>query len=179
MTNILVSFFILVLNITNSWTCFYWLNNRPLTVFEVISNMWNSPEFDPVAPASECHSNFQSCTIGSFKQVKGLAPASMQSKLLRIITRWEQSGQGEGGMDAEDEEHRRSAAFDDDTRSFGQVDDDEDSAAQHCIGSLDGRPASTPKPSCVSQQLTIVSALLLGSRRHAPIASIVAPTLEQ
>jgi hypothetical protein len=128
------------------------IENRPLTVFEVIFDMWNSPEFNPVAPASACHSDFQSCTICSFEQVEGLAPAtpqkiedtfaSMRSELLRIITRWEQSGQGEGGMDAEDEEHRRSTVFDDDTRSFGQVDDDEDSTVQHCIlGSLDGRPA--------------------------------------
>ena len=115
--------------------------------------MWNSPEFNPVAPALTCHSDFHSCIICLFEQVEGLAPAtpqkiedtfaSMRSELLRVITRWEQSGQGEGGMDAEDEEHQRSAADDDDIRSsFGQVDDeDEDSSARHCIGSLDGRPA--------------------------------------
>ncbi len=51
------------------------------------------------------------------------------------------AGQGEEGMDAEDEEHQRSTVFCDDTRSFGQVDNDEDSSVQCCIGSLDGRPA--------------------------------------
>jgi hypothetical protein len=84
--------------------------HRPKTVFEVISELWNSPDFNPVAPASECHVDFVSATVCSYEQVQALSRATpqkiqdlfifMQSDLLRIIsTRWEQSGQGEGGMD--------------------------------------------------------------------------------
>jgi hypothetical protein len=77
---------------------------RPQTVLEVVPDMWNSPDFnDPVAPALECHSDFQGATICSYEQVEGLCPAThqriedvftpMRSDLRRIITRWEQSGQ--------------------------------------------------------------------------------------
>jgi hypothetical protein len=113
--------------------------------------MWNSPDFNPVAPASECHSDFQSATICSYDQVEGLCPAtpqriedvftSMRSDLLRIITRWEQSGQGEGGMDAEDELQYGRAVVDDETPTPIGNHDDQDSVAHDCIGSLEGRPA--------------------------------------
>ena len=89
------------------------LLHRPPTVFEVISNLWNSNDFNPITPASECHVDFLSAIDCSYAQVAGLLPAtpqriedlmvSMRSDLLRIITRWEQSGQGEGGMNAEEE----------------------------------------------------------------------------
>ena len=85
------------------------------TVFKVISELCNSPDFNPVAPASECHVDFVSATVCSYEQVQELSPAtpqkiqdifaSMQSDLLRIISRWEQSGQGEGGMDEVDDEN--------------------------------------------------------------------------
>jgi hypothetical protein len=32
--------------------CLLFLFHRPKTVFEVISELWNSPDFNPVAPAS-------------------------------------------------------------------------------------------------------------------------------
>ena len=76
--------------------------------------LWNSSHFNPIAPASDCHFDFMTATDCSHEQVAGLAPAtatrmedviaSMRSDLLRIITRWEQSGQGEGGMDSQEEE---------------------------------------------------------------------------
>lgn len=103
--------------------------------------MWNSPDFSPVvAPASDCHADFQNATVCSYEHVEALSPAtprkiedifvSMRSDLLRIITRWEQSGQGEGGMDPEEEEEYRegSAGADDDS-------------CENMIGSLAGRPA--------------------------------------
>ena len=183
--------FLLVVNITKSRTCFYWLNIRPLTVFEVISDMWNSPEFNPVAPASACHSDFQSCTTCLFKQVEGLAPAtpqkiegtfaSMRSELLRIITQWKQSGWARRGRNGcwrwrtpkvycflwwheilwTSWQWRRFI-----------------SAVLHRI-SWWKTSSCSPKPSCVSQRSTILSALLLGSCRHAPTALIFAPSLEQ
>ncbi|KAI2512413.1 hypothetical protein MHU86_2075 [Fragilaria crotonensis] len=73
---------------------------RPKTVFEVISDLWNSPEFNPIAPASDCHVDYIQDIF-----------ASMRSDLLRIISRWEQSGQGEGGIDQADYESHDAAEF--------------------------------------------------------------------
>ncbi len=60
----------------------------------------------------DCHFDFQEATPCTYDLVAGLTPArpqkiedslaSMRSDLLRIITRWEQSGQGEGGRDEEE-----------------------------------------------------------------------------
>ena len=147
----LLVFLVLALHVTTLLTLpmLYQQHRRPQTVFEVISDMWNSPDFNPVAPASECHSDFQSATICSYEQVEGLCPAtpqriedvftSMRSDLLRIITRWEQSGQGEGGMDAEDEHQYDPAGVDNETTLT--CDPDQDSTSQDCIGVLEGRPA--------------------------------------
>ena len=75
--------------------CLLFLFHIPKTVFEVISELWNSPNFNPVAPGSECHVDFVSATVCSYEQVQALSPAtpqkiqdlfaSMRSDLLRII----------------------------------------------------------------------------------------------
>jgi hypothetical protein len=62
---------------------------------------------------------------------------SMRSDLLRIITRWEQSSQGEGGMDAEEEEEE--ANNDEDAPSSSltpshQADDDDGDTIQANFG---------------------------------------------
>ncbi|KAI2510573.1 hypothetical protein MHU86_3841 [Fragilaria crotonensis] len=129
---------------------------RPPTVFEVMSDLWNSNDFNPIAPASECHVDFMNAIDCSYAHVAGLSPAtpqriedllvSMRSDLLRIITRWEQSGQGEGGRDAQEEEHQDSNADDASsslTPSQQADDDDENSATsreQQNIGGLTQRP---------------------------------------
>ena len=69
----------------------------------------------------------------SYEVVAGLVPltpqkiedcfTSMRSDLLRIITRWEQSGQGEGGFDEEEEED--AAPDHDDDNPQANVNDDE------------------------------------------------------
>ena len=79
-----------------------------------MSHLWNSPQYNPVAPASNCHSDFQSAISCTHQDVAGLTPAtpqkiqdlltSMRSDLVRIIRRWERSGQVEGGADSEQEE---------------------------------------------------------------------------
>jgi hypothetical protein len=76
--------------------------------------LWNSSHFNPIAAASDCHFDFMTATDCPHEQVAGRAPAtatrmedvivSMRSDLLRIITRWEHGGQGEGGMDSQEEE---------------------------------------------------------------------------
>lgn len=70
----------------------------------------------------------------------------MRSDLLRIITRWEQSGQGEGGIDhydGGDEEGQHEEALDEENSLA--VNDDDDftrlSSNARNIGSLGGRPA--------------------------------------
>jgi hypothetical protein len=52
--------------------------DRPQTVFELISEMWNSPGFNPVAPPSECHSDFIDAIDCSFVKVEFLNPATPQ-----------------------------------------------------------------------------------------------------
>ena len=89
----------------------------------MIAHLWNSPDFNPVAPPSDCHLDFHTATNCSYEEVAGLSPAtpqriediftSMRSDLARIIRRWEQSGQGEGGLDNFDEEERQSEPRDD------------------------------------------------------------------
>jgi hypothetical protein len=74
--------------------------------------LWNSADFNPIAPPSRCHSNFTSAIDCSHGAVVGLAPVtadkiadictSMRCKLLTIVKNWEASGQGDGGMDRED-----------------------------------------------------------------------------
>jgi hypothetical protein len=120
-------------------------------VFEVISELWNCSEFNPVAPPSDCHFDFQVATDCSYNLVKSLAPAtpekvedifvSMRAHLLRIITRWEQSGQGEGGReneDAEEPDQDDAASFATSIATQPAVDGNSPDKA---IGSLLGRPA--------------------------------------
>ena len=133
--------------------------HRPKTVFEVISELWNSPDYNPVAPASECHVDYVSATVCSYEQVQALTPAtpqkiqdifaSMQSDLLWIISRWEQSGQGEGGMDEEvDDENAgvslsgaSSVSEDDENQHHGSLARRSAHALQTRAAFLNGRPS--------------------------------------
>ena len=64
-----------------------------------------------MAPPSHCHSDFAAAIDCSYEQVAGLQPAtpqkvadclaSIRNDLLKIIPKWEQSGQGEGGSNNE------------------------------------------------------------------------------
>ena len=65
----------------------------------------------------------------------------MRSDLLCIITRWEQSGQGEGGgRDPQEEEEAVNFGNDDDDESCTTSQaDDEDSRVRDNIGGLSGR----------------------------------------
>jgi hypothetical protein len=80
---------------------FLFLVYRPPDVFEAIAEFWNDSTFNPIAPASACHLDFQMATDCSYELVDGLPPAtpqkiedciaSMRSELIRIIDCWEQS----------------------------------------------------------------------------------------
>jgi hypothetical protein len=80
---------------------------RPRTGYEVIADKWNNPFFNPKSKLSSCHEDFRVVYDLSHLKVAHLAPAdalsmknrlsSIRSVLLRMITGWEQSGQGDGG----------------------------------------------------------------------------------
>ena len=84
---------------------------RPPTAYEVISSKWNDPSFNPQTITSHSHPDFANPIDLSFIHVSGLIPAeavttqnrlsTIRVTLLRIIDRWEQSGQGDGGRHAE------------------------------------------------------------------------------
>ena len=115
--------------------------------------MWNSDQFNPIAPASNCHFDFVDAIDCSYEQVAGLSPAapqkiedivaSLRSDLLRIITRWEQSGQGEGGRDPQQEgveEVQQGDDGDDESFFTSQATDDDSLVTRDNIGGLTGRP---------------------------------------
>jgi hypothetical protein len=71
---------------------------------------------------------------------------SMRSDLLRIITRWEQSGKGEGGRDlledkATNDYTSSSSQADDDTRNIGVLTGRSPRALQSRASFLNGRPS--------------------------------------
>jgi hypothetical protein len=121
--------------------------HRPKTVFEVIAELWNSPDYNPVAPPSDCHMDFQMATVCSYADIAGLSPAtpqrvediftSMRRDLLLIMRRWEQSGQGEGGRDNSDDDEERHEEH----REEGQALSADAAVADRSLGSLSGRPA--------------------------------------
>ena len=86
---------------------------RPKTGYEVIADKWNDPQFNPSTGVSNCHYDFASSIDLSYTKVEALIPAdalSVQNRLstirvtlLRIIDRWEQSGQGDGGRVPDDD----------------------------------------------------------------------------
>ena len=85
---------------------------RPQNVYERIAELWNSPAFNPRAPPSACHEDFMSSIDCCHDLVVHLTPATSQriqdfftstrSDLIRIISNWEMSGQGDGGRENED-----------------------------------------------------------------------------
>lgn len=121
-----------------------------------MSDMWNSSDFNPVAHASDCHTDYIDAIDCSHTNVEMLSPAtpqkiedllvSMRSDLLRIITRWEQSGQGEGGRDQEENEEEGSdndiqSVVGDDILTRAHQARQEENIRGGVGGLLSGRPA--------------------------------------
>ena len=50
------------------------LSVRPPTAYELISDRWNSPDFNPIAEPSDCHEDFRVAIDCSFEKVKLLSP---------------------------------------------------------------------------------------------------------
>ena len=61
------------------------LVHRPLTVFE-LSDLWNDRDFNPIAPSSECHSDYVTSTDCSIARVAHLRPATPQKMLNSFTT---------------------------------------------------------------------------------------------
>ena len=105
-----------------------------------------------MAPPSHCHSDFAAAIDCSYEQVAGLQPAtpqkipdclaSIRNDLLKIIPKWEQSGQGEGGQDNEQEE------------SNEDEQDQEDDSLSTSITSLASNNRSSRRQSSTSSVLS-------------------------
>ena len=133
--------------------------------------MWNSSDYNPVAPASECHYDFQAATPCTYDLVvPGLIPATpqkiedlftaMRSDLIRIIRNWEQSGQGEGGMDQEQDNADPEERGIPDRVEFPhhqqqeQEENDNDDINSVAVSSSLGAAGSSPQFGCLATRTT-------------------------
>jgi hypothetical protein len=88
--------------------------SRPPTAFEMIADRWNDAAFNPVAPASTCHEDFETAIDCSHTKVAIFMRATPQKvedslssvrvNLSRVISPWEASGQGDGGHRGEEQQ---------------------------------------------------------------------------
>lgn len=80
-------------------------------VWEAIADLYNSPEFNPSSIIMDCHSDYHHHIDITYKAVDSYIPASaerVKERLtgyrtggMRVITKWEASGQGDGGSTPE------------------------------------------------------------------------------
>ena len=108
---------------------------RVKTVWEMLSEKWNNPLFNPVSvEVPDLHSNFGAEISLAHRKVADFAPATpekIQHKiatlivlLTRRIAAWEQSGQGDGGGHDDDDE----------------AEEDEERTDRPSFGSFSNRP---------------------------------------
>ena len=146
--------------------------HRPPTVFEVIAELFHSSDFNPIAPSSDCHFDFQAATPCTYDLVAGLTPAtpqkiedsltSMRSEVLRIISRWEQSGQGEGGRDQDEEEeevpdHVNVGGPGEGHTNYEQENDDDESHAASSLANSTPRQPPSSSPSSQNGSFGVLS----------------------
>jgi hypothetical protein len=85
-------------------------NNRPKSVWERLAEKWNDPQYIvQTAAIPGLHSDFVQSEVIAHFQVCDMLPAmaekcegkfsNMVVTMMRIIQKWEQSGQGDGGFD--------------------------------------------------------------------------------
>ena len=83
-------------------------STRAKSAWELIADKWNDLAYNLTTIVSNCHSDFQKTTDCEYPKVAALLPANylevqnwlsgMRAHLLRIIDKWEASGQGDGGQ---------------------------------------------------------------------------------
>ncbi len=89
------------------------VEKRATTVWEQLSSLWNDENFSPVTEfIADLHSDFTRPISISHSRVSTLSPATpdkvqekiptMTVSLQRIIQNWQRSGQGDGGIDIDD-----------------------------------------------------------------------------
>ena len=82
--------------------------DRPLTCYEMLAVLWNDSTFNPETSTNDMHEAFARPILLSYSQVAHMIPAtaeickekltSMLVSMARIISKWERSGQGDGGF---------------------------------------------------------------------------------
>lgn len=128
---------------------------KQLDVFEVIAELWNDSSFNPIAPESDCHLDYQTATDCLYELVAGLLLATPQKiedclasmimccESTRIMDCWERSGQGEGGRDQEEDQVEKGDQDNNNASATSSIlsGDDDSSPCRPCnYGSLDKRP---------------------------------------
>ena len=88
--------------------------DAPLSCWEMMAILWNDPTFCPKTYIVSMHEDFSSEMSIPYDEVAGLIPATAEGckekvtnmlvNLGRIISRWERSGQGDGGFEPEDDD---------------------------------------------------------------------------
>ena len=88
--------------------------DRPPTVYELLAVCWNDPAFNPETTIVGMHEAFAKPILLSHSLVAHMIPAtaeickekltSMLVSMARIISKWERSGQGDGGFDPDDDD---------------------------------------------------------------------------
>jgi len=125
-------------------------NRMEPTVWDMISDRWNSHVFCPITCTLTIHEAFIDPIDCSYGLVAHLAIATprkvkdkiseMRTDLLRIIQKWEQSGQGEGGnLDDDDENNELDISHDGNDR-FGDLNNRSPFALQSRSCFLGGKP---------------------------------------
>jgi len=124
-------------------------DSRPPTAYERIAAKWNDPTFNPSTAVSDCHHDFSAPIEIGHESVKHLRPAvagdikdrltDIRARLIRMIKKWERSGQGDGGRDNYNEEDRSSNNNDEEDRSSAGVEIDPDKLTSGALGKLESR----------------------------------------
>ena len=134
--------------------------DRPLTAYEIIANKWNDDSFNPSSSILEVHPDFAHPIDITHAAVANLADATaskvedlltqIHTSLIRIISDWEKSGQGEGGVqdldqsvdDVEAGQHHVPAAlYDVNNVEFGSLENRSRPALSRHHNFLRGKPS--------------------------------------
>ena len=91
-------------------------DSRPPTAYERVAKKWNDPTFNPTTSVSTCHPDFLSPIDIGYDTVCQLRPANavdikdrltdIRARLIRMIKKWERSGQGDGSRNDVDDDER-------------------------------------------------------------------------
>jgi hypothetical protein len=127
---------------------------REPSAYELISDRWNCETFNPVIAVSTVHEDFREPIDCSYEKVKNLLPAtaekvkncisSLRAELLRIVTKWEASGQGDSGYhasDGEDSESVPGRLLEPEHPSFGKLANRSAGALSSRASFLRGQPS--------------------------------------